>query len=372
MLGPMRPLPVLLSAPLVLAACSHRPPPDFAPDPALVAHIRAIELHAPRTACPGYSFPVTYTAVLDDGRRIPFESRYDKKHPPRLHVVFLDRESEEATPLQDGGWAANRDPLVSVQTGFRLRVALDANPAIADSVTIPPSYDCLDHSFVFSGHGGARGRDGGDGPDVTVRLALGHSAFYDRLLIVAIEVGQAPPFYLLADPDALPPRDWLIVQSRGGSGGDGEPGTAGKAGAAGADGQCPAADGGRGQDGQDGARGGDGGRGGRITIIAPAENPFLAGLVDARTPGGRRGDGGKGGAGGAGGVGGAGGITADRRNCAKGQTGPAGRAGDVGHDGRDGRDGPNPTVITVPSREVLGQTAPPELLDLVDTGRRRP
>jgi len=30
---------------------------------------------------------VYYTAVLGDGSLVPFENRYDKNHPPRLHVV---------------------------------------------------------------------------------------------------------------------------------------------------------------------------------------------------------------------------------------------------------------------------------------------
>jgi hypothetical protein len=365
--------PVLAVPALLLtgAACSHQPPPDFAPDPSLVAHIRSLEIAAPRMACPGTGIPVTYTALLDDGRRIPFETRYDKKHPPRLHVIFLDRYSAEATPLQGGGWSAHRDPLVSVNTGFRLRVALDAKPSIADSVTIAPTYECLDHTFRFSGTMGARGREGGDGPDVTVRLALGRSRFYDSLLVVGIEVGQAPPFYLLADPGALPPREWLVVESQGGAGGEGPAGAAGRAGRDGVTGGCPGADGANGEDGTDGGRAGDGGRGGRITIIAPTENPFLAGLVDARTPGGEAGSGGKAGAGGAGGKGGIGGKTADGRACPAGRTGLAGRPGKSGQPGRPGVDGTAPTVITVPSRDVLGNRAPPELIDLVAAARRR-
>lgn len=364
-------IPYLVGLPL-LAACSHQPPPDFAPDPSLVAHIRALEMTAPRTACPGYSFAVTYTALLDDGRRIPFEARYDKKHPPRLHVIFLDRYSAEATPLQGGGWSANRDPLMSVRTGFRLRVALDAKPSIADSITIQPTYECLDHTFRFSGSTGSRGQEGGDGPDVTVRLAMGRSPFYDSLLVVAIEVGQAPPFYLLADPAGLPPREWLVVESQGGSGGEGQAGTEGKVGQNGVNGGCPGADGGNGQDGGDGARGGDGGRGGRITIIAPAENPFLSGLVDARTPGGEAGAGGKAGSSGVGGLGGTGGKSPDGRVCASGRPGLAGRAGKPGTAGREGVDGSPPTVITVPNRDVLGNRTPPELVDLITSPRRRP
>ena len=369
----MKHLPLYLAAPALLAACSHRPPPDFVPDPGLVAHIRSIELRAPQTACPGNGFPVTYAAVLDDGSRVPFESRYDKKHPPQLHVVFLQRESPEATPLEGGGWAADRDPLVSVQTGFRLRAALRAKPTIAESVTVAPTYDCMGRALSFSGASGSGGRDGGDGPDVTVRLALGHSAFYERLLVIGVEVGVAPPFFLLADPDAVPPRDWLVVESRGGSGGRGQAGGAGPSGTAGAAGSCPGADGESGADGQGGGRGGDGGRGGRVTILAPSENPFLSGLVDARTPGGDPGPGGNGGKGGAGGAGGAGGTDRDGKSCLGGRRGVAGRTGNTGIGGRAGIDGPRPTVITVPSRDVFGTRAPVELLEVLErSDRRRP
>src|SRR3989454_12709062 len=81
----------------VLASCSHAPPPDFAPDPGLVAQIRDIRIITGYArACPGAVIPTSYEAVLADGSRIPFARSYDKKHPPRLHVVFLDRESPDA------------------------------------------------------------------------------------------------------------------------------------------------------------------------------------------------------------------------------------------------------------------------------------
>ena len=370
MFEPMKRLTTYLVGLPLLAACSHQPPPDFAPDAGLVARIRTIEMQAPPAACPGQSFPVTYTAVLDDGSRVPFEARYDKDHPPRLHVVFLDRVSDDATPLEGGGWVAERDPLLTAQTGFRLRAALRANPTLAESATVAPDYDCLGHALSFSGSSGSSGRDGGDGPDVTVRLALGRSAFYDRLLVIGVEVGVAPPFYLLADPDAVPPRDWLVVESSGGRAGRGEAGGAGGAGAAGTGGTCPGADGEPGTDGGHGGRGGDGGRGGRITIIAPAENPFLSGLVDARTPGGDPGPGGSGGKGGAGGAGGKGGTARDGSACPNGRRGVDGRTGTTGIAGRAGIDGPRPTVLTVPSRDVFGTRAPAELLDLLDRAAR--
>ncbi|MGH7416321.1 MAG: hypothetical protein ACREMW_02505 [Gemmatimonadales bacterium] len=353
-----------------LAACSHRPPRDFAPDPGLVARIREIELRAPQWACPGQSFPVTYSAVLDDGSRVPFESRYDKKHPPALHVVFLQRHSAEATPLEGGGWAGDRDPLVSARTGFRLDAALRANLSVTGSATVAPEYSCDDHTFQFEGATGDPGGAGVDGPEVTVRLGIVRSPFYNRLLVVAVEVAQAPPLFLLADARSVPPADWLIVESRGGRGGRGVSGARGLRGAEGAAG-CPGGAGGPGGVGGSGGPGAAGGRGGRITVIAPESEPFLAGLVDARVSGGEGGPGGAGGAGGAGGPGGAPHPTDTQRSCLPGQTGVEGAAGRAGPKGFEGDRGPRMTVLTVPLRSVFGTRAPAELVELLDLGTRR-
>ena len=49
------------------------------------------------------------------------------------------------------------------------------------------------------------GQAGGNGPDVTVRLAILRSPFYDKLFVAGIQVGLAPPFYVLQDASAVPP-----------------------------------------------------------------------------------------------------------------------------------------------------------------------
>src|SRR5467141_4864149 len=115
-------------ATLFALACSHAPPEGFAPDPGLVAQIRDIRIvTAYARACPGAVIPASYEAVLTDGSRVPFSRSYDKKHPPRLHVIFLDRESPDAVSQEDGDWVAERDPLVTVTTGYRLTATLRAN-----------------------------------------------------------------------------------------------------------------------------------------------------------------------------------------------------------------------------------------------------
>lgn len=352
----------VVAAALVLtaAACGpKRPPATFAPDPGLLEQIRELRMSTSTSACPGQTFGAVYTAVLNDGSLVPFETRYDKDRPPRLHVVFLDRWSTEAIPLENGSWSAHRDPLVSAMTGFRLTAELKSKPSITTSAVVTPDYSCLQHAFGFRAAGA-----GASGPQVTVRLGILRSPFYDRLLVAGIEAEDAPPFYVFADARAVPPSDWLIIESRGARGArgtDGEPGTAGAAGAAG----CPGASGGRGGNGGPGGPGGYGGRGGQITIIAPAEEPFLAGLVDAKVPGG---EGGSGGAGGKAGAGGAGGESSTPGNaqCTVGAGGPAGQPGVKGVDGRDGQFGTRPQIVTVPTRDIWGTRIPAALAALID------
>src|SRR5258707_8519897 len=157
---------VVLAAIVLTSACGPKgPPPSFAPDPGLVEQIREIRMSTSTRACPGENFGAVYTAVLNDGTQVPFESRYDKDHPPRLHLVFLERWSNEATPLEGGGWSASRDPLATAITGFRLTAALKAKPSITTSAVLPPDYTCLQHTFGFRGEG-----PGASGPQVTVRL----------------------------------------------------------------------------------------------------------------------------------------------------------------------------------------------------------
>jgi hypothetical protein len=344
---------------LVAAACSHGPPPDFTPDPGLVEQIREIRMVTNPRACPGETFGAQYTAVLNDGALVSFESRYDRKHPPRLHVSFLDRRSDEATPLEGGAWAADPDALTSAVTGFRLTASLKAKPSITTSAVLTPDYACMPHAFGFRGAGA-----GASGAQVTVRLGILRSPFYERLLVAGVVVEDAPPFFVFADANTVPPSDWLIIESRGARGArgtDGEPGTRGAPGAPG----CPGGVGGPGGNGGNGGSGGYGGRGGQITIVAPAEEPFLAGLVDARVPGGEAGPGGAGGKGGAGGVGGES-TTPSNSACTAGAGGPAGRPGAKGVDGRDGQPGGRPQILTVPTRDVWGTRVPPALAELIN------
>lgn len=372
MYASLRRLGATLFAATLLGSCSHAPPEGFAPDPGLVAQIRDIRIiTAYARACPGSTMPTTYEAVLTDGSRVPFSRTYDKKHPPRLHVVFLDRTSPEAVTQQDGDWVTGGDVLATATTGFRLTATLQAKPSVTSTVVVPPDYSCMPHAFVFEGEAGGPGQSGGNGPDVTVRLAVLRSPFYDKLFVSGVQVGLAPPFYVLQDVSAVPPADWLVIESKGGRGGTGVAGSGGSNGAPGAAG-CPAQAGGPGGNGGNGGPGGSGGRGGRISVIAPLDNPFLAGIVTARSPGGQGGGGGPGGAGGKGGKGGQGGTDATNRRCPDAADGAPGQAGNTGATGSQGTPGPRSIVVTAPTREIFGVQVPPELSSLLERAQRRP
>src|SRR5689334_25267092 len=104
-----RSLAATLFGAALLSSCSHQPPEGFAPDPGLVSQIRDIRIvTAYARACPGVTMPTTYEAILMDGSRVPFSRTYDKKHPPRLHVVFLDRTSARSEERRVGKECSSR------------------------------------------------------------------------------------------------------------------------------------------------------------------------------------------------------------------------------------------------------------------------
>ena len=358
----------LIGVGLGVEACSKKPPPGFAPDPLLLTRIESIQIHGPEQVCPGQRIQTWYAAELDNGEIVEFSTRYDEDHPPPLHVVFLRRWSRTATPLENGEWTADRDPMVSVLDGFDLQVEMRHRPGITAEAVIAPHYACLDHAFAFVGPSGVTGEPGHPGPDVTVRMAVLRSPFVERLVVAQIEVETAPPFYVLADAEQLPPADWLIIAAEGGPGGRGAKGARGAAGRDGAVG-CPGTNGLPGGPGGEGGVGGRGGRGGRVTVHVADDEPFLAGLVDASSPGGDGGQGGRGGDGGPGGEGGRAERSPVRTSCEPGKDGARGPRGEDGPGGPDGPPGPRARLEVVPREVVFGSRVPPALAALLDYQR---
>ena len=351
-----------------VAGCGSKPPPDFAPDPGLLARIEVIRI-IPRAdfACPGGTIRTDYEAVLDDGPVLPFSRDYDGDNPPALHVMFLSRQSSEAASHGNGDWTADRDVLLSAMDGFTLTAVMRDRPDLTATVTVAPEYSCQPHTFRFAGATGSAAAPGLPGPDVLLRLGTLRSPFYDRLLVLGVEVGDAPPFYVMHAAEAVPPSDWYAVHSVGGRGGRGVRGEEGVVGVNGRDG-CPGAPGGTGGRGSAGGVGAPGGSGGAVTILVSEEERFLAGLVDGRSVGGPGGPGGHGGKGGPGGPGGRG-IIVNGRQCDDGPVGSRGSDGPRGPEGPAGAPGNPPRIITVASGDVFGTRVPSGLQALLDYSR---
>src|SRR2546430_17078668 len=56
----------------IVAACSHAPPPDFAPDPGLIAQARDLRIGTTQArACPGGGTQASYAATLSARPRPP-------------------------------------------------------------------------------------------------------------------------------------------------------------------------------------------------------------------------------------------------------------------------------------------------------------
>lgn len=343
----MLPRALVLGLLLAGTACRPGPPPAVMPEPGQLARIRHLRIVAPAAVCPGKSFAATYDGQLDDGSFLPH----------RLPAELLILSSPDAAPLSTGDWTPSADPLASLTAGFQLVAVLRANPAVTDTLVIPPEYSCLPRTWRFEAAEGDPGGPGVDGPPITVRVGFIRTRYFSRLVAAAIHVGDGAPVYLFADPAKVLPGDWLTIASVGGPGGWGVPGRPGRDGTHG-DAGCPGTAGGPGEDGEAGGPGGPGGRGGPITIVGPSDWDLFAGLIDARSLGG---PGGRGGAGGPGGRGGEGGLRsgmAAHGFCRDGPGGPPGSNGRKGRDGVRGLSGPGPRVVTVSPGDAFGDDAP--------------
>jgi hypothetical protein len=356
----------------VMSGCgTNEPPADLAPDAGLLAKIRTIQVTpASSRACPGAMIQASYEAVLEDGSRVPFESTYDSKHPPKLHVNALTFSSAEAVRNADGSWALSKDRLLTATTGFRLNAALKAKPAIQGTATVAPDYRCAPRAFSFVGAAGAQAQMGANGPEISVRMARGRSPFYDNLLVVAVQVGTRPPFYELYDAKALASADSLTIETRGGRGGVGINGSRGAPGRSAPTG-CPSEVGAPGDNGGPGGLGAPGGRGGPVTIIVPADDPSMAALVIVHSSGGEGGPGGSGGLGGPGGKGGQGYEPMGGPSCQSARDGEPGLAGVPGRPGPEGPSGPKVEIDKVPADQVFGTPVPAELSALLASQKPR-
>ncbi|HEY4243908.1 MAG TPA: hypothetical protein VGM88_29040 [Kofleriaceae bacterium] len=224
---------------------------------------------------------------------------------------------------------------LATQTQFALPISIAGKPATTLSWALRFARP---DAVIFSGGG-----NGGNGPDVAVRIADGGPQRFEfdasangRTLIAIVEANDLPKFRI------------------GSAGGDGAAGSPGSDGASGTDGsEC--SDGSNGDDGGNGEDGGDGGDGGRVTVHIESISRSLASIQALVQPtvvslGGNGGSGGAGGNGGAGGSGGSarsptthtdsdGNTVTDDPGCSSGMSGSSGSSGSAGSDGAAGRPG---------------------------------
>jgi hypothetical protein len=357
---------IFLSAALVslLTACG---PTRVAISPRDVVDVVVRPAAGPPAFCPGEAFKVEVVAHLQNGQ---YCSSTDRTRgclkeqdavidPAQVHI-------EGSTGGIEGNpkkflWNTSPDPLVTASTGVAFKAWIEqATPAGVDrsmvaQTRLTPVYACQMNRVFGGGSGGARGENGGPGPDLDIAVTTLATPFYPDAALIRVISGTQRTYYI--SPSAAEP---IRITSAAESGGQGEQGQNGMDGAAGQDGSGACARGGNGEHGRHGQAGGNGGNGGRgglvrITLDRGAAGR-LRGRVLAASRGGDAGPAGNGGSGGRGGRGGNGGPSSP--DCTSGgQGGDGGLDGNNGPSGQPGYPGPNgplPELGTAPREALFG------------------
>ena len=200
-----------------------------------------------------------------------------------------------------------------------------------------------------NGGDGQNGADGRDGADVRVDIAVAHSSWRHRVLVLRATGPDLPtPRYVFLDPNLIAQ---VVVSAQGGPGGPGGDGGRGGNGGNGGDSHCnnaAAGNGGDGGDGGDGGNGGNGGDGGRIDLFAPVDHTEVVEWFALRNGAGY------------GGTAGGSGSSGDGGRAGTGPMGSAfpGKDGRYGSDataGRDGNVGPAVNISFADTRELFAK-----------------
>lgn len=210
-------------------------------------------------------------------------------------------------------------------------------------------------SAAQNGRGGSNGGDGQtggdarDGADIRIDVAVAHSTWRHRVLVLrASGPDLAAPRYVFLDPNLV---EKVTVSAQGGNGGPGGDGGRGGNGGNGGDSKCNSAaagNGGDGADGGDGGSGGDGGNGGRIDLHAPLGHTEVVEWFTLRNAAGYGGHPGRAGSGGNGGKAGSGPL-------GSAFPGKDGRYGSDASTGNDGQDGPAVNISFSDARALFAE-----------------
>ena len=223
-------------------------------------------------------------------------------------------KSEQGSFDKAGWFQPNKNLLATAGKEFEIKSVYRRRPdKFSFTTTYKPDYGCIkggggsatSGSQGSSGNGGASGKegasgsssqsggaggdggmgtqggngtDGASGPRVTAYATYVKTAFYDKLVAIAID-GDVQDFLL------VPEGQGVILHANGGAGGSGGSGGAGGSGGHGGSGN-PGGAGGRGGQGGNGGQAGNGGAGGTIELLFDARFPDLRGQVKMDVSGG--------------------------------------------------------------------------------------
>lgn len=332
-----------------------------------------------KTICPRESVQMAIFAdiVLDGEKNAkPLETWKGKggvNKNDKLDFADFAFHSEQGAFDRDGWFAPNPNLLATASKEFEIKSVFRRRPdKFSFTTTYKPDYSCIKegggggapgHEGAAGGEGaagkagqsgsssssggeggdggsgtsGGQGGDGTPGPRLTVYATLVKTAFYERLVAIAID-GDNKDFLLV--PEGQP----ITIRAQGGAGGSGGAGGHGGLGGGGGAGN-PGGRGGKGGQGGNGGNGGNGGPGGSIEFVYDATHPELRGVVKLDVSGGAAGPAGNGGGAGSGGSGGSG-ISPNHTGngppppaAKSGTSGPEGSRGSNGASGRPGAEG---------------------------------
>lgn len=332
-----------------------------------------------KTICPREPVQMAIFAdVVLDGEKGPkpletWAGRKGVNKNDKLDFADFAFHSEQGEFDRDGWFAPNPNLLATAGREFEIKSVFRRRPdKFSFTTTYKPDYACIkegggdggsgsdgasgsegasgksgqggstssaggEGGDAGSGTGGGSGGDGTAGPHLTVYATLVKTAFYERLIAIAID-GDKKDFLLVPEGQAI------TIRARGGAGGGGGPGGNGGSGGAGAAGN-PGGRGGKGGQGGGGGSGGNGGPGGVIDYMYDTSHPELRNAIKLDVAGGAAGPAGAGGGAGSGGSGG-GGLTPSSTgngppppSAKSGASGPEGSRGSEGAAGRPGGPG---------------------------------
>jgi hypothetical protein len=124
--------------------------------------VKAVAVVSPKKRfCPGARAEVVFEVTLQDGSKKTTWTRESEK-AGYLDYADFSFSSPHGKFDKNGDLTVETDPLVTMDSGVTVKVALAKRPELAVEQTFPPGYECVDAPVVYGQHGayGAQGASG--------------------------------------------------------------------------------------------------------------------------------------------------------------------------------------------------------------------